>query len=115
MLDHFLPRESGTSEGPSFTESAKSKTVEVEATKERFENGIPEPSALWHPSLGVNAVAWNSGCGLACAPWLATGTACGLVRVDYVHGGWLRNAMPYGSVEAIRREDGGDVGDSESE
>lgn len=115
ILDHFLPRESGTSEGPSFTESAKSKAVEAEATKERFENGIPEPSALWHPTVGVNAVAWNSGCGLASAPWLASGMACGLVRVDYLEGSWLRNMVPYGSVEIIRCEAGQSAADSESE
>lgn len=106
MLDHFLPRESGTSEGPAFTESTTAKVVEAEAIKERFENGAPEPSALWHPSVGVNTVAWNSGCGLASAAWLASGMACGLVRVDYLEGSWFRNVLPYGSVEAVRCEAG---------
>jgi transcription factor C subunit 6 len=105
MLDHLLPRESGSSEGPSYTESAaKAKATGSDGIKERFEKGAPEPSALWPTNIGVNAVAWNSGCGLACAPWLASGTACGLVRVDYVEGSWMRNVLPYGSVEAIRRE-----------
>lgn len=116
MLDHLLPRESGSSEGLLFTESAaKAKPTGSDGVKERFQKGAPEPSALWPTNVAVNAVAWNSGCGLASAPWLASGMACGLVRFDYLEGSWLRNVLPYGSVEAIRREVVDDAGDSASE
>jgi transcription factor C subunit 6 len=116
MLDHLLPRESGSSEGPSYTESAiKANATGSEEIRERFEKGAPEPSALWPTNVGVNAVAWNSGCGLASAPWLASGMACGLVRADYLEGDWMKDALPYGSVEAIRREVVDDGVDSGSE
>lgn len=118
MLDRLLPRESGTREGPAYRESAvKTHGDDFETRRKRFASGIPEPSALWHPSLAVNVVSWNSGCGLGSAPFLVSGMACGLARIDFLEGAWMRNTFPYVSIEMIR-QDGtqpGNVAESESE
>jgi transcription factor C subunit 6 len=119
MLDHFLPQESGTSEGPGYKDStAPSKPSTQEDLKERFEKGQAEPSGLWHPSVAVTAVSWNNGCGPGRAHMLASCTASGLARIDVLEGRWMRGVVPYGSIEAIRRERTGSgdmASDSESE
>jgi len=117
MLDHFLPKESGTSEGPAYRESApKAKKDDPEASKRRYETGPAEPSALWPPGVAVNVVTWNSGCGLGNAPLLLSGAACGLARIDFLEGVWMRNTLPYGSVEMIRQKNVDDSGsESQSE
>lgn len=104
MLDHFLPRESGSSEGPSNKESP-SKSSQAQTVKDRFEKGEAEPSGLWHPNIAVTTVRWNSGSGLGCASLLLSGTACGLVRIDSLEGAWIRNTFPYGSIEKLRGEE----------
>ncbi len=60
----------------------------------------------WHPSVGVQRVAWHSGAGLAAAGLLASATGSGLCRVDFLEGKWFRERVPYERVEAIRLEEG---------
>ncbi|KAG8758062.1 hypothetical protein FRC14_000856 [Serendipita sp. 396] len=109
MLDRFLPVENGANEAmvykESVTRNANNDKV-VANTEDRFKQGCLEASGLWHPNVAVTAVAWNSGCGLGCAPFLVSGTASGLVRVDYLEGMWAKGTVPYGSIECIRGEDG---------
>jgi len=46
-------------------------------------------SQAWSPDVGVLSVAWNSSCGIGRAGLLASGTACGLARIDVmVDGQW---------------------------
>ena len=114
ILGHFLPRESGVAEGTVFKESVFTETDrpktgandkdEKDAIKEGFESGRMEPSGLWIPSIAVCTVAWNSGNGLGNASLLASGTACGLVRIDLPEGAWMRGTRPYGSMAEIRFE-----------
>lgn len=47
-------------------------------------------SAAWMPEVGVHKVVWNCAGGLKEAGWLASGTASGLVRVDWIEGKLLR-------------------------
>ena len=52
----------------------------------------------------MHRVVWNGGNGLANAPCLASATASGLCRVDWLTGRWIQDRMPYYSVEGIRNE-----------
>ena len=68
-------------------------------TRAQLPNPVTEPG----PVFPVAAV-------IARAPLLASATAAGLCRVDYLEGRWMRDKMPYGGVEGIRKEgDGMDV------
>lgn len=58
----------------------------------------------WPPEVGIHRATWNSGNGLANACWLASATASGLCRVDWLTGRWIQGRMPYYSVEGIRNE-----------
>jgi transcription factor C subunit 6 len=111
MLDHFLPKESGVTEGPSDREQSKSKIDPTQTNKNRFENGPAAPSGLWPSNVAVTTVRWNSCCGLGYAPFLLSGTASGIVRIDFLEGAWIRSAIPYGSIEKIRGEGEEDTGD----
>jgi hypothetical protein len=53
---------------------------------------------LFFPHAGTHVMALRS------APWLASGTASGLVRIDWLQGRWFRGAIPYTSISNIRFE-----------
>lgn len=66
--------------------------------------GPPKGTGAWPPEVGVHRAVWNGGNGLAGAPWLASATASGLCRVDFLRGKWLYNRVPYDGVDGIRLE-----------
>ena len=68
---------------------------------ERPEGG----GGAWHPSVGVQRVAWHSGAVLAAGGLLASATGSGLCRVDFLEGKWFRDRVPYERVEAIPLEE----------
>lgn len=73
-------------------------------------------TGAWSPQVSITRVAWNQGNGLANAPWLASATASGLCRVDWLAGKWVNERLPYQSVEGIRGEvdiDGDDDDDDD--
>ncbi|KAI0263392.1 hypothetical protein BC834DRAFT_827534 [Gloeopeniophorella convolvens] len=72
---------------------------------ERPEGG----GGAWDVSVGVQRVAWHSGAGLAAAGLLASATGSGLCRVDFLDGRFIRDRVPYESVEAMRLEDGDEM------
>jgi transcription factor C subunit 6 len=49
-------------------------------------------------------VKWNSGNGFAGARLLASGTASGICRIDWLEGRWMKGKIPYGSIANVRRE-----------
>lgn len=53
----------------------------------------------------MHRVAWNSGAGYGCTGLLASGMACGLVRIDHLPGAWYGGRIPYVNVQAIRGEE----------
>ncbi|KAI0315239.1 hypothetical protein OF83DRAFT_1164870 [Amylostereum chailletii] len=97
MLEHFLPRE----------------TPDRSNASQRTKKGKPGPAGVsvgtgaWTKEVAVVRVAWHAGSGLAGASLLASGTAVGLGRVDWLEGRWLRGRVPYTGVETIRKEEGG--------
>lgn len=91
MLDRFLPQE---------TPDRSSATI-------RAKKGTPTPevgTGAWPANIGVLQAVWNSGSGLSGAPLLATSTASGLCRIDYLAGRWINERLPYGGIEGIRGE-----------
>ncbi|TDL27316.1 hypothetical protein BD410DRAFT_818788 [Rickenella mellea] len=98
MLDHFLPTE--TQDRPAATRARQKATPgNVEST---LVNTIG--TGTWPSQIGVLRVCWNTGAGLARAPFLASGTASGLCRIDWLLGRFLREKQPYGGIEGIRKE-----------
>jgi len=66
-------------------------------------------SGAWPANVSVTCVRWNSGGGLTRAPLLASATASGLCRVDWLLGHFARNHLPYGGVRVVRKEFGADA------
>lgn len=64
-------------------------------------------TGAWPREVGVHRVVWNSCNGLASSALLASATAAGLCRVDELWGRWIKDKVPYTSIEHIRREDEG--------
>lgn len=66
-------------------------------------------TGVWASEVSVTRVVWNNGGGLARAPLLASATASGLCRIDWLLGYFQNGKMPYENVEYIRKE--GEAGD----
>ncbi|KAG8217927.1 hypothetical protein J3R82DRAFT_6093 [Butyriboletus roseoflavus] len=97
MLDHFLPQE--TQE-----RSTNTKGKAQEEKEDAEASGRSTSTGVWPPDIGVTRVAWNNGNGLGGAPLLASATASGLCRVDWVMGRWIKDKTPYVSVPKMRKE-----------
>ncbi|KZV71848.1 hypothetical protein PENSPDRAFT_650271 [Peniophora sp. CONT] len=104
MLDHLRPGE--TPDRANMAQRAVRARVAA----------APPPSGTgaWPSNIAVTRVAWGSG-SIAAAPLLASATASGLCRIDWLEGRWLRDRVPYGGIEGIRLEGGRsmDVDDEE--
>ncbi|KAI0636554.1 hypothetical protein C8Q77DRAFT_1093294 [Trametes polyzona] len=90
MLENFLPQE--TQNRPAASRQNKS---------------VPVGTGAWPPEVGVHRVVWNDGNGLARTPLLASATASGLCRVDWLLGRWVREQLPYTGIEGMRGETAG--------
>lgn len=101
MLDRFYPQE----------------TPDRSSTTSRAYKGAQTPefgTGAWPVNIGVLQAAWHSGGGLGAASLLASSTASGLCRVDYLPGRWVNEKLPYGGVEGIRGEvEGMDIDEDE--
>ena len=108
MLDHFLPFETGAGDGkvPGIPTGKKAKATENQKEKKqtRYDAGLFDGSALWPHEASVLSTRWNSCNGLENASWLASGTASGLVRIDWLQGRWFKDTIPYTSISNIRFE-----------
>ncbi|KAH0826976.1 hypothetical protein J3R83DRAFT_4635 [Lanmaoa asiatica] len=97
MLEHFLPQETQEK-----STNIKGKTREKKEDAEA--SGRSTSTGVWPPEIGVHRVAWNNGNGLGGAPLLASATASGLCRVDWLMGRWIKDKTPYVSVPKMRKE-----------
>jgi transcription factor C subunit 6 len=108
MLDHFLPFETGAGDGKVRSTASVEQIKATEYSKEnhqtRYNANLLDGSALWSHEASILSIRWNSCNGLENAPWLASGTVCGLVRIDWLQGRWFRDAIPYTSIPNIRFE-----------
>lgn len=50
----------------------------------------------------MTKVIWNSGAGMARSPWLASATASGLCRLDWLLGRFAHNRFPYVDIHRLR-------------
>lgn len=108
MLDHFLPFETGAGDGKAQStvtgRQARVAENQKEKNQTRYDAGLFDGSALWPHGASVLSTCWNSCNGLENASWLASGTASGLVRIDWLQGRWFRDAIPYTGISNIRFE-----------
>ena len=66
-------------------------------------------TGAWAPEVSVQRVAWNNGNGLGNCQLLASGTASGLCRIDWLSGRWFKGrTLGPGGIEALRGEVDGD-------
>ncbi|KAG6370153.1 hypothetical protein JVT61DRAFT_12374 [Boletus reticuloceps] len=72
-------------------------------------------TGVWPPEIGIHRVAWNNGNGLGGAPLLASATASGLCRVNWLLGRWTKDRTPYVSVPKMRKEVEGASDESDEE
>ena len=61
-------------------------------------------SGVWPTEVGVLCVVWNTACDLARAPLLASSTASGLCRIDWLIGRSHGAMQTFGGVEKARGE-----------
>ncbi|XP_006457753.1 hypothetical protein AGABI2DRAFT_114796 [Agaricus bisporus var. bisporus H97] len=117
MLDQFLPQESA--DRP--TAASKAKQQQHQKSKKDTSTSNDNTSistGAWPQEVAVHKVTWNNGNGLNACGLLASATSSGLCRVDNVWGRWMKDKVPYGGIEQIRREemeDGMDVDSGESD
>lgn len=95
MLDHLLPRETPD----------RANTVQRAIRARVAAAAAPGGTGAWPSNVAVTRVAWGSG-SLAASPLLASATASGLCRIDWLEGRWARDRVPYGGIESIRMEGG---------
>lgn len=60
---------------------------------------INSPVGIWPPIVAVHCVSWCPS--IRRATILASGTGCGLVRVDAVEGGWHGKGMRFGGIDEL--------------
>ncbi|KAF8516951.1 hypothetical protein BU17DRAFT_92339 [Hysterangium stoloniferum] len=100
MLEHFLPHEHQDRPAAARVTSQKKKATDTSSS-------LPPSTGAWSPEISVTRVVWHSGSGMARAPLLASATASGLCRVDWLLGRFPHDRFPYGGVAALRGEVGG--------
>ncbi|KAJ8468928.1 hypothetical protein ONZ51_g9335 [Trametes cubensis] len=76
---------------------------------------LPVGTGAWPPEVGIHRVVWNDGNGLGRIPLLASATASGLCRVDWLMGRWVRDQLPYMGIEGMRGEKEGTFAEDEEE
>ncbi|ESK88790.1 hypothetical protein Moror_17124 [Moniliophthora roreri MCA 2997] len=106
MLDRFLPQE--TQEKP---------TAGPAKAKPKKKPDVPSATAqphtgAWPREVGIHVVAWNSSNGLSNAGLLASATASGLCRIDWLWGRWMKGKIPYHGIHGIRGEEDGSSSES---
>jgi len=110
MVENFLPKE--TFDKPTAARKKAQKAAETGRPGEK--SGA---TGAWPKEVSVTRVTWDSGGGMSSAPLLASATASGLCRIDWLLGRFFNNRVPLGSVEALRGEVAvaGDIEDEDSD
>ena len=65
---------------------------------------VTQSAGAWSPEVSVTRVSWNDGNGIAGASFLASATASGLCRIEWLAGRWAKTRVPYDGIEGIRAE-----------
>ena len=76
---------------------------------------MPVGTGAWPPEVGIHRVVWNDGNGLAGTPLLASASASGLCRIDWLVGKWGREPIPYNGADGIRAETGAQSDEAEDD
>ncbi|KAF5357771.1 hypothetical protein D9756_001159 [Leucocoprinus leucothites] len=98
MLERFLP--SATQDRPASNKPKAGSKASKSDTRKASASG----TGAWPQEVAVHKVAWNNGNGLNACGLLASATSSGLCRVDNLWGRWIKDKVPYGGIQQIRRE-----------
>ncbi|KAG0143638.1 hypothetical protein CROQUDRAFT_109056 [Cronartium quercuum f. sp. fusiforme G11] len=80
-------------------------------TEQRAQSG--SPVGIWPGIVAIHCVSWCPS--IRRASILASGMACGLVRVDSVGGGWHGKGMRYGGIDGLMNRVNDDVDDDDDQ
>ena len=104
MLEHFLPKVSIRSTLLFSHADSAAQEFHNRPSATRANKTVPVGTGAWPPEVGIHRVVWNDGNGLARSPMLASATASGLCRVDWLLGRWGKDPQPYNGIEGMRGE-----------
>ena len=116
MLENFLPhvrmlsfistRQCSLRQQEHQDRPGASRAINLKKKKDTSEDkkSPPASTGAWSPEISVTRVTWQSGSGLARAPLLASATASGLCRIDWLLGRFAQNRFPYKNIEFLRGE-----------
>lgn len=76
--------------------------VDAEGPEAVDEEGTNTASGAWPKQVTVTCTAWDSGGGLANAPFLASATASGLCRIDWLPGRFYDERITHETVHTLR-------------
>lgn len=97
----------------------KAKATNSQKSKKDTTKMSPLGTGAWPREVAVQKIIWNNGNGIGACGLLASATSSGLCRVDNLWGRWMKDKVPYGGIEQIRREgleeDDDDVMDVDSD
>jgi len=94
MLENFLPYEIAD----------RSSSAKVASTKPRVTDLNTSATGAWSPQVSVTCTRWNDGCGIGQASLLASSTASGLCRIDWLPGRFHDDRVPFVSIASLRGE-----------
>lgn len=96
LLDNILPQNLSLNRSlPSVLSKHKDATART--------NAIRGQVVAWEPEIGVLCARWNSANGIGRAGLLASGMACGLVRIDFVEGHWKGSGLTEREARLMRK------------
>ena len=101
-MSHYYIGLSGTSNAEQTTQDRPANKRKAKQDDDIADGSIGGNG--WLPNVSVTRVVWNEGGGLSQSPFLASATASGLCRVDWLLGRFLQDTVPYNGIENIRRE-----------
>lgn len=87
----------------SYLQEHQDRPTASRGTKKK-EAELPVNTGAWPPEVSVTRVTWQSGSGLARGPLLASATASGLCRIDWLLGRFDKNRIPYYNIQTLRGE-----------
>ncbi|EGG01829.1 uncharacterized protein MELLADRAFT_66816 [Melampsora larici-populina 98AG31] len=107
MLDNIQP-DPRSNDGTAVVNEVIAKPKSNKAKDSSRKGGKPRtgqvaqtnsPVGIWPPIVAVHCVSWCPS--IRRATILASGTGCGLVRVDAVEGGWHGKGMRFGGIDEL--------------
>ncbi|KZV92898.1 hypothetical protein EXIGLDRAFT_749456 [Exidia glandulosa HHB12029] len=108
MLENFVPKAPllrVTTVSPEDDAESVSATTKKKAGTETVHKDDYRVSGSWPKEVCVTRVAWDSGGGISSAPFLASGTASGLCRIDWLMGRFYNERLNVDKITSWRNHE----------